>query len=107
MPAARTLLRPAPGSPLNTTIGTARRYATAGTRLDDYQRVRQAHGVTINDVVLATVSGALRGWLHQRGEPVPPTASLRAMVPVNVAHRAAGRRAGQPRLGLLRGPSAR
>ena len=82
--AARTLLRPAPGSPLNTTIGTPRRYTTAGTRLDDYQRVRQAHGVTINDVVLATVSGALRGWLHQRGEPVPPTASLRAMVPVNV-----------------------
>ena len=79
-----TLLRPAPGSPLNTTIGTPRRYTTAGTRLDDYQRVRQAHGVTINDVVLATVSGALRGWLHQRGEPVPPTASLRAMVPVNV-----------------------
>ena len=82
--AARTLLRPAPGSPLNTTIGTPRRYTTAGTRLDDYQRVRQAHGVTINDVVLATVTGALRGWLHQRGEPVPPTASLRAMVPVNV-----------------------
>ena len=82
--AARTLLRPAPGSPLNTTIGTPRRYTTASTRLDDYQRVRQAHGVTINDVVLATVSGALRGWLHQRGEPVPPTASLRAMVPVNV-----------------------
>ena len=80
----RTLLRPAPGSPLNTTSGTPRRYTTAGTRLDDYQRVRQAHGVTINDVVLATVSGALRGWLHQRGEPVPPTASLRAMVPVNV-----------------------
>ena len=82
--ATRTLLRPAPGSPLNTTIGTPRRYTTASTRLDDYQRVRQAHGVTINDVVLATVSGALRGWLHQRGKPVPPTASLRAMVPVNV-----------------------
>ena len=80
----RTLLRPAPGSPLNTTSGTPRRYTTADTRLDDYQRVRQAHGVTINDVVLATVTGALRGWLHQRGEPVPPTASLRAMVPVNV-----------------------
>ncbi len=82
--AARTLLRPAPDSPLNTTIGTPRRYATAGTRLADYQRVRQAHGVTINDVVLATVTGALRGWLQQRGEPVPPTASLRVMVPVNV-----------------------
>ena len=82
--AARTLLRPAPDSPLNTTIGTPRRYATAGTRLADYQRVRQAHGVTINDVVLATVTGALRGWLQQRGEPVPPTASLRVMMPVNV-----------------------
>ena len=82
--AARIPLRPAPGGPLNTTIGTARRYAMAGTRLDDYQRVRRAHGGTINDVVLATVTGALRGWLAQRGEPLPPTASLRALVPVNL-----------------------
>jgi WS/DGAT/MGAT family acyltransferase len=82
--AARTSLRPAPESPLNTGIGEQRRYGMAATDLDDYKRVRKAHGGTINDVVLASVAGALRVWMLTRGESVTPSTSVRAMVPVSV-----------------------
>ncbi len=81
---ARTMARQAPASPLNATIGEQRRFGTAATDLDDYKRVRKTHGGTINDVVLATVSGALRSWLLTRGESVTPSSTIRAMVPVSV-----------------------
>ncbi len=81
---ARVIARPAPDSPLNVPIGEQRRFGTAVTDLDDYRRVRKAHGGTVNDVVLATVAGALRTWLLTRGEPVTATTSIRAMVPVSV-----------------------
>jgi diacylglycerol O-acyltransferase len=82
--AARIVARPAPVSPLNVTIGEQRRIGFARTELDDYKRVRKAHGGTVNDVVLATVAGALRGWLLSRGETVTNTTTVRAMVPVSV-----------------------
>jgi WS/DGAT/MGAT family acyltransferase len=82
--AARTAARPAPVSPLNARIGEQRRYAMASTDLDDYKRVRKAHGGTVNDVVLATVAGALREWLQSRGEPVTARSTVRALVPVSV-----------------------
>lgn len=82
--AVRTAARPAPVSPLNAEIGEQRRYAVARTDLDDYRRVRKAHGATVNDVVLATVAGALRQWLLTRGEPVTSTTVVRAMVPLSV-----------------------
>jgi WS/DGAT/MGAT family acyltransferase len=82
--ALRTAARPAPVSPLNARISQQRRYATADTDLDDYKRVRKAHGGTVNDVVLATVAGALREWLQSRGEAVTARTSVRALVPVSV-----------------------
>ncbi len=82
--AVRTQLRPAPESPLNARIGEQRRFGMARTELDDYKRVRKAHGGTVNDVVLATVAGALRTWLLTRGESVTPKTTVRAMVPVSV-----------------------
>lgn len=88
---ARSSLRPAPESPLNARIGEQRRFGMAATELDDYKRVRKTHGGTVNDVVLATVAGALRVWLLTRGESVVPSTSVRAMVPVSV--RADDRRA--------------
>ncbi len=81
--AFRMTARSAPVSPLNADIGAQRRFGTASTELDDYKRVRKTHGGTINDVVLATVSGALRSWLLTRGESVNGTV-VRAMVPVSV-----------------------
>ena len=81
---ARLMARSAPSSPLNVAIGEQRRFGMARTELEDYKRVRKAHGGTVNDVVLATVSGALRTWLLTRGESVTPTTTIRAMVPVSV-----------------------
>ncbi|HEY5182961.1 MAG TPA: wax ester/triacylglycerol synthase family O-acyltransferase [Dermatophilaceae bacterium] len=88
---ARTAARPAPISPLNVEIGEARRYIMVGTDLEDYRKVRNrlalgryADDVTINDVVLATISGALRSWLLTRGEGVHSATTVRAMVPVSV-----------------------
>lgn len=81
---ARTVSRQAPGSPLNAEIGEQRRYATCDTDLDDYKAIRKTHGGTVNDVVLAVVSGGLRSWLMTRGESVAPSTAVRAMVPVSV-----------------------
>lgn len=88
---ARGAARPAPGSPLNAEIGSARRFVMIGTDLEDYRRVRARLGrgafaddVSINDVVLATISGALRTWLLTRGEAVHAGTVVRAMVPVSV-----------------------
>ena len=88
---ARTATRPAPASPLNTEIGEARRFIMVGTDLEDYRKVRNrltrglfADDVTVNDVVLATISGALRTWLLTRGEAVHNATTVRAMVPVSV-----------------------
>jgi len=88
---ARTAARPAPPSPLNAQIGAARRYVMVGTDLAAFRTVRKrlargnyADDVTINDVVLATISGALRAWLLTRGEPVHSATTVRAMVPISV-----------------------
>ncbi len=87
--AARLAIRAAPDTPLNAQIGQQRRYGTAITSLSDYKRVRAQQSdtgtrTTINDIVLATVAGALRGWLLFRGESVTPSTTVRAMVPVSV-----------------------
>ena len=81
---ARTAARSAPETPLNADIGEQRRYAAASSDLDDYRRIRKAHGGTVNDVVLAVVAGALRAWLLTRGESVSSFTSVRAMVPVSI-----------------------
>ena len=71
-------------SPFATRLSEQRRFATVRTRLEAYRAVRGFHGGTVNDVVLATVTGALRGWLMTRAEPVPSSRSVRAMVPMSV-----------------------
>jgi WS/DGAT/MGAT family acyltransferase len=82
--AVRAAAIPAPGGPLNSPTSTQRRFAVARARLDDLRAVRQMHGGTVNDVVLAVVSGALRNWLLSRGEVVSSSTTLRAMVPVSI-----------------------
>lgn len=88
---ARTAARPAPDSPLNAQIGSARRWVMLATDLEDYRKVRSrlargayAEDVSVNDVVLATIAGGFRSWLLGRGEPVHRGSVVRAMVPVSV-----------------------
>ena len=51
--------------------------------LDDVKAVGKALGCSVNDVLLACVSGAIRSYLEQLGEEVDGI-ELRAMVPVNL-----------------------
>ncbi len=79
-----------PVHPLNAVTGEQRRFATAATTLADHRAVRAARGGTVNDVVLAVVTGALRRWMMTRGEPLTDGTSVRALVPVSVRGRRGG-----------------
>src|SRR3954468_21556938 len=80
---ARGTLRPAPASPYNGEIGPHRRFTWVRVRLGDIKEIKNSLGGTVNDVVLATVTGGLRRHLHARGVPTQDL-TLRAMVPVSV-----------------------
>jgi WS/DGAT/MGAT family acyltransferase len=76
-------LNPAPETPLNVAIGPHRRVRWVQGRLDDYKEIKNALGGTVNDVVLAVVTGALRRWLKLRGVRTEGL-ELRALVPVSI-----------------------
>jgi len=95
-------LNPAPHTPLNVEIGPHRRFEVVRNRLDDFKAVKQAFGGTVNDVVLAVVSGALREWLHVRGVRTEGL-ELRALVPVSIRAEHEHSRLGN-RIAAMRGP---
>ncbi len=81
---ARAGLKPAPPSPYNdTAVGPDRRFTWVRGSLDDLKAVKDSLGGTVNDVVLAVVSGALRRHLQRRGTPTDGM-ELKAFVPVSV-----------------------
>ncbi len=73
----------APHSVFNVEIGPHRRFAMVQTDLDSLKRVKDAHGGTVNDVILSIVAGALGKYLRARGHDTAGL-ELRAMVPVSV-----------------------
>jgi len=75
------VLPPAQPSTLNVPIGAARTLLGHSVELAAAQRARRPDGVTINDVCLAAIAGALRELALARGER--PRA-LKTMVPVSV-----------------------
>jgi diacylglycerol O-acyltransferase len=80
---AGALANPAPEVPLNTRIGSHRRFVWQRAKLDDLKEIKRELGGTVNDVVLAVVSGALRSWLQTRGVSTN-SLELRALVPVSI-----------------------
>jgi diacylglycerol O-acyltransferase / wax synthase len=76
-------LKPAPQTPYNDSIGPHRRFSWVRTRLEDVKAVKNELGGSVNDVVLATVAGALGRHLRRRGESTDGLV-LRAFVPVSV-----------------------
>jgi diacylglycerol O-acyltransferase / wax synthase len=73
-------------TPLNVRIGSHRRFDWIDTDLEDVKAVRRAFGGTINDTVLATMSGAVRRFLeHRRFDPAE--LDFRVLAPVSVAAR--------------------
>jgi WS/DGAT/MGAT family acyltransferase len=69
-------------------VGPHRAYAAVRLDLDRAQAVRRALGGTLNDVVLAVVTGALRRHLARRGDPVDAIDEFRALMPVDLRARA-------------------
>ncbi|MHB8492717.1 MAG: WS/DGAT domain-containing protein, partial [Solirubrobacteraceae bacterium] len=99
---AWALLNPAPPTPLNVEIGPYRRFIGITSSLDDFKLVKDVCGGTVNDVVLAVVTGALRELLISRGVRTEGL-ELRALVPVSV--RTAGEHGeGGNRIVAIRGP---
>jgi diacylglycerol O-acyltransferase len=67
----------------NRTLSPRRSFASATLPLADLKQVKEGAGVTLNDVVLATVAGALDRFFEARGER--PSRPLIASVPMAVA----------------------
>jgi diacylglycerol O-acyltransferase len=76
-------LNPAPSSPYNQSIGPHRRFTWVRADLDEVKAIKNALGGTVNDVVLATVAGALGKHLRRRGQDTDGL-ELKAMIPVSV-----------------------
>jgi WS/DGAT/MGAT family acyltransferase len=72
------------GALVSTTPSDRRVFRSVEASLADHKVIRTAHSTTVNDVVLAVVTGALRGWLLSRGEALSSTSTVRAMVPVSL-----------------------
>ncbi|CAD5108436.1 WS/DGAT/MGAT family O-acyltransferase [Zestomonas carbonaria] len=80
------LLKPsglvAPRTPLNVSITNQRSFAGRTVPMADIKRIAKALEVSFNDVVMATVSGALRRYLKDSEEL--PGRSMSAAVPVSL-----------------------
>jgi diacylglycerol O-acyltransferase / wax synthase len=76
-------LNPAPSSPYNKSIGPHRRFTWVRVNLADVKAIKNELGGTVNDVVLATIAGALGKHLRRRGQNTDGL-ELKAMVPVSV-----------------------
>jgi diacylglycerol O-acyltransferase / wax synthase len=76
-------LNPAPPSPYNRSIGPHRRFTWVRANLAELKAIKNELGGTVNDVVLATIAGALGRHLRRRGQNTDGT-ELKAMVPVSV-----------------------
>jgi diacylglycerol O-acyltransferase / wax synthase len=72
----------APKTSFNGRVSAHRRFTFGQLALDDVKAVKNAHGVTVNDVVVTICAGAVRRWLVEHGElPADP---LVAQIPVSV-----------------------
>jgi WS/DGAT/MGAT family acyltransferase len=77
-----TRLGSAPVTPFNGPITQHRRVAFCSLSLDSVKAVKNALGVSVNDVVLAMCAGALRRWLADHN--ALPDAPLITMIPVSI-----------------------
>jgi len=72
----------APATPFNRSITPHRRFAFRSVDLATVKAVKNAFGVSVNDVVMAMCAGALRRWLLDHD--ALPDQPLVAMIPVSV-----------------------
>jgi WS/DGAT/MGAT family acyltransferase len=79
----RVLLERVPPTPFNGHVSILRRVLWRTVPLHELKSIKNRLGGTVNDAVLATISGALRRYLEGAGLN-PDRVELRAMCPVNV-----------------------
>jgi diacylglycerol O-acyltransferase len=72
----------APNTPMNVSVTQGRAFAAVTLPLPEIRALGKAHGATINDMVLAVCSSALRCYLNNRG--LLPKKSLVAAVPISL-----------------------
>ena len=72
----------APATPFNRPVTQHRRVAFRSVDLGSIKTVKNAFGVSVNDVVMAMCAGALRRWLAGNG--ALPELPLIAMIPVSI-----------------------
>ncbi len=89
----------APRTMLNVPIGGARRFAAQSWEIERIQRVAKSSATTLNDVVLAMVSGALRDYLLENN--ALPDEPMTAMVPVSLALRAGSQASSGNQVGVI------
>ena len=75
-------LSPAPPTPWNKRITAHRRFAMRSTALEIIKQLKNAMGCSVNDIVMAICTGALRQYLIKHD--ALPDEPLRAMVPVSI-----------------------
>jgi diacylglycerol O-acyltransferase / wax synthase len=78
---------PPPPGPFDVSVGPARRFAMTDVPFEDLRKIKRAHGVTVNDVVLTAVAAGLHDLMRGRGDDTVGR-SLRVMVPVSVRSQA-------------------
>jgi diacylglycerol O-acyltransferase len=71
-----------PRTSFNGRVSAHRRFAYGRLALDEVKAVKNAHGCTVNDVVVAICAGAVRRWLIEHDEL--PETPLVAQIPVSV-----------------------
>jgi WS/DGAT/MGAT family acyltransferase len=78
------VLPPDPRTVFKGELGRRKRAAwSQPVPLDDFKAIGKAFGATVNDVLVAATTGALRRYMERRGEPTAGVA-IRASVPVNL-----------------------
>jgi WS/DGAT/MGAT family acyltransferase len=82
--AGMTLLPPDPPNLFKGPLGVTKRAAWSRPEsLDQVKAIGRANSATVNDVLVAAATGALRRYLVRRGQPVTGL-EIRASVPVNL-----------------------
>jgi len=72
----------APKTSFNAEVSPHRRFVFGKLSLADVKAVKNAHGVTVNDVIVSICAGAVRDWLLAHDEL--PDTPLVAQIPVSV-----------------------
>jgi diacylglycerol O-acyltransferase / wax synthase len=71
-----------PRTSFNKRISAHRRFAFGQLPLNEVKQIKNAHGCTVNDVIVSICAGAVRRWLIEHDEL--PTEPLVAQIPVSV-----------------------